>query len=73
MKITTCLIRLLLLMILPLALTETSTPARADVAPPPPPAGANLFPGVETTQVRMMSETVVISVAGTEPGEAPYA
>jgi len=35
---------------------------RADVAPPYYPPGSNPQPGVETTQVRMMAETVTIEV-----------
>ena len=37
-------------------------PGRADVAPPQPPPGANLLPGDEGTQVRMVAETVLIEV-----------
>jgi hypothetical protein len=36
--------------------------ARADVAPPANPPGSNLQPATDTTQVRMMAETVVINV-----------
>jgi tetratricopeptide (TPR) repeat protein len=36
--------------------------ALADVAPPYNPPGSNVEPGSETTQVRMVAETVVISV-----------
>jgi len=39
------------------------TSARADVAPPESPPGSNLVPGAETTQVRMMAETVVLTIA----------
>jgi hypothetical protein len=39
-------------------------PARADVGPPPPPVGSDLFPGDETTNVRMLSEHVTIDIAG---------
>lgn len=39
--------------------------ALADMAPPANPPGSNLEPGSETTQVRMMAETVVIDV---QPG-----
>lgn len=34
----------------------------ADVAPPETPPGANLFPGDEVTQVRMVAETVVLNI-----------
>ncbi len=45
-------------------LTTTSmvTVVQADVAPPDQPTGANLIPGKEATNVRMMSEVVVIVV-----------
>jgi len=36
--------------------------ALADVAPPHPPMGSNLSPGDEITQVRMVSEYVVLSI-----------
>ncbi|HUH98833.1 MAG TPA: hypothetical protein VLZ89_15840 [Anaerolineales bacterium] len=36
--------------------------ALADVAPPANPPGSNLQPGTETTQVRMMAESVLIDV-----------
>ncbi len=36
--------------------------ALADMAPPANPPGSNLQPGTETTQVRMMAETVLIDV-----------
>jgi hypothetical protein len=73
MKVIALLARVFLAAALLLALAGSVMPARAEVAPPPPPAGANLFPNIETTQVRMMSETVSINVVQTEPGEAPYA
>jgi hypothetical protein len=34
----------------------------ADIAPPQNPPGSNLDPGVESTQVRMLAETVVVAV-----------
>jgi len=40
-----------------------SLDAHADVAPPQMPPGANLDPGAETTQVRMMAETVILNIA----------
>ena len=39
-------------------------PARADVAPPEMPPGSSLVPGAEATQVRMMTETVLLTVTG---------
>ena len=44
---------------IPLSLTNS---ARADVSPPGMPPGANLQPGEESTQVRMVSENVLIEV-----------
>lgn len=41
---------------------ESATTAMADIAPPDNPPGTNLVPGSETTQVRMMGETVVLDV-----------
>jgi hypothetical protein len=37
-------------------------PVRADVAPPESPPGANIVPGAETTQVRMLAERVTLTV-----------
>ena len=37
--------------------------AHADVAPPEAPPGTNLIPGNETTQVRMMAETVTLTIS----------
>ena len=34
----------------------------ADIAPPQPPLGSGIFPGQETTQVRMQAETVLIDL-----------
>jgi tetratricopeptide (TPR) repeat protein len=45
-----------------LSFLSPPTAARADVAPPESPPGSNLLPGNETTQVRMMSETVIFDV-----------
>jgi tetratricopeptide (TPR) repeat protein len=39
----------------------------ADIAPPEQPPGGNPAPGVETTQVRMVDESVVIDVIPTTP------
>lgn len=38
-------------------------PVRADMAPPYMPPGSNVVPGAETTQVRMVAETVVLTVS----------
>ncbi len=38
-------------------------PVRADMAPPETPPGANPVPGAETTQVRMVAETVTLTIA----------
>jgi len=43
-------------------LSAPPVPARADIAPPESPPGTNLVPGNETTQVRMMAETVTLDV-----------
>lgn len=40
----------------------TTEPVRADIAPPDWPPGANLAPDSENTQVRMVSEKVVIDL-----------
>ena len=48
--------------------------ARADVAPPAKPPGSTLEPGEEITQVRMVTETVVLEVqAGTPQGNLAQA
>lgn len=39
-----------------------SNDVRADVAPPEMPPGANLYPGAEVTQVRMVAETVILEI-----------
>ena len=39
-----------------------SKDVRADVAPPETPPGANLYPGEELTQVRMVAETVILDI-----------
>ena len=48
--------------ILLVALFLSPIPVLADIAPPDWPPGANLAPGSENTQVRMVSEIVVIDV-----------
>lgn len=45
-----------------ISLVLAPLPARADVAPPDFPPGTNPQPGSEITQVRMMSETVMLDV-----------
>lgn len=42
-------------------------PVRADVAPPEAPPGANLWPGSASTQVRMLSERVILTVISRPP------
>ncbi len=44
-------------------------PVQADVAPPEQPPGANIVPGSEFTQVRMLAETVYLTVlSAPQPG-----
>ena len=49
-------------------------PARADMAPPQQPPGAAIMPGAQTTQVRMLAETVTMTVltrpSANYPGQA---
>jgi hypothetical protein len=51
-----------LLVILFLFVLSLPTSVLADIAPPDQPPGTNLVPGKEGTQVRMMAETVTMSV-----------
>ncbi len=51
-----------LLLILILFIFPRSS-VHADVAPPESPPGANLVPGSEATQVRMMAETVTLTIS----------
>jgi tetratricopeptide (TPR) repeat protein len=52
----------------------TPISARADMAPPQQPPGTNIVPGSEFTQVRMVAETVTLTVLSTPsvkyPGQA---
>ena len=48
-------------------------PARADIAPPEPPPGSNLGPGVETTQVQMVWEKVVLEVLALQSAKVELA
>jgi tetratricopeptide (TPR) repeat protein len=61
--------RLLRIVSILLFVTFVSVPVsvHADVAPPGHPPGANLEPGAETTQVRMMAETVTLTVLASTP------
>jgi hypothetical protein len=56
--------------LLGLVLLAPSSSVRADVAPPDYPQGANLLPGSETTQVRMESEQVKLTVVSLPIGDA---
>lgn len=57
----------LIFYILLISLLILPSSARADIAPPETPPGANLEPGEENTQVRMVSETVTLSVKEKAP------
>ena len=50
-------------MIVALFVSVHPTAVLADIAPPSQPSGADLIPGEEITQVRMVSETVIVSVS----------
>jgi hypothetical protein len=50
-------------LLLTLFLLLPTSSVRADIAPPQPPTGTNIVPGGDVTQVRMVSEQVVIDVA----------
>jgi hypothetical protein len=63
---------LLLAMFLLTALSLPPRAARADVAPPMMPPGNNIAPGAETTQVRMVAETVKLAVSQ-DPADAKAA
>jgi len=52
----------LLVLLIPLILLIPATSVRADVAPPEMPPGADIAPGDEATQVRMMAETVTLDI-----------
>jgi hypothetical protein len=49
------------------AFLSSPIPVRADVAPPAPAAGSNLESGAETTQVRMLAETVTMEIDADSP------
>jgi len=50
-----------------LSMLAIPSAARADIAPPAQPPGSNPVPGYEQTQVRMVSETVILEVQGDTP------
>ena len=47
-----------------------ASPGVADIAPPYQPPGSNLVPGGESTQVRMLAETVLIEVLADAPADS---
>jgi hypothetical protein len=49
----------------------TPITARADMAPPKGPPGTNIVPGSENTQVRMVAETVTLTVIPTTEAAPP--
>lgn len=53
-------------------LTISSTQVSADISPPEPPSGTNPKPGNEITNVRMMSETVLIEINANSPFDNGY-
>lgn len=59
-----------ILIVLLLFLFAFTLPAQADIAPPEQPPGTNIEPGVENTQVRMLSETVLIEVQKNTPANS---
>ena len=56
-------------LVLVLAVLAVPSSVRADIAPPSHPPGANLEPGAESTEVRMVAETVLIEII---PNNDPY-
>ncbi len=62
--------RVVLILFLVLAMLGMPVNARADVAPPEMPPGSNPEPGAETTQVRMMAETVSIDIQASAPRDS---
>ncbi|MBK6647627.1 MAG: hypothetical protein IPG44_18115 [Anaerolineales bacterium] len=52
-----------LLLVLSLLLAANVQPARADAAPPEAPPGTTLLPGESVTEVRMVSETVILTIS----------
>jgi len=60
-------IRLCILSLIVVSALLKVNKARADIAPPEPPSGTNPLPGNESTNVRMMAETVLVDIDGTSP------
>ena len=60
---------LVLFILMALFAASIPSPVRADVAPPPAAAGANPSPGYQAPNVRMVAETVDITVAAESPKE----
>ncbi len=57
----------ILLVLVVFILLEFPSNVKADIAPPEQPPGSNPVPGSEITQVRMLTETVLIDVLGNTP------
>ena len=62
--------RLFIPVVVVLSLLAIPSAARADIAPPAQPPGSNPAPGDEQTQVRMVSETVILEVLGNTPSNS---
>jgi hypothetical protein len=60
-------IKIAAFIIITVLLLVSNTQARADISPPEPPSGTNPEPGNETTNVRMVSEKVVIEIDADSP------
>lgn len=60
-------IRLCVLSLMIVLTTVKADKVWADISPPEPPSGTNPIPGSETTNVRMMAETVNINVHANTP------
>lgn len=65
-----CTMRKLILTLLLVIVFAFPSKVSADAAPPSQPPGANPQPGTETTQVRMVSETVIIDVLQDTPSDS---
>lgn len=60
----------LILLLITLFVVFSASPAKADVAPPASPPGTNIIPGEEATQVRMVAETVTLTVMDARRAQA---